>query len=129
MPNLAQMDGGEDSDDEMPLTIDEPDKAPKCSKKRKKDQIKPPKSSKKSRSDFLNTSSNSNSSTSSRQPLVIDENQSDTGDFSLLCFKNIHFMLILCFWHSFSMILNESPNGPHICFGIGQKIMKFYLFL
>ena len=80
--NFAQMDGGEDSDDEMPLTIDEPDKAPKCSKKRKKDQIKPQKSSKKSRSDFLNTSSNSNSSTSSRQPLVIDENQSDTGNFS-----------------------------------------------
>ena len=101
MPNLAQIDGGEDSDDEMPLTIDEPDiepdKAPKCSKKRKKDQIKPPKSSKKSRSDFLNTSSNSNSSTKSRQPLVIDENQSDTGNFSLLCLKNIHFMLIFVF--------------------------------
>ena len=78
---MPQMDGGEDSDDEMPLTIDEPEKAPKCSKKRKKDQNKPPKSSKKSRSDFLNTSSNSNSSTSSRQPLVIDENQSDTGIF------------------------------------------------
>ena len=80
--DMPQMDGGEDSDDEMPLTIDEPDKAPKCSKKRKKDQIKPQKSSKKSRSDFFNTSSNSNSSTSSRQPLVIDENQSDTGNFS-----------------------------------------------
>ena len=51
---MPQMDGGEDSDDEMPLTIDEPEKAPKCSKKRKKDQNKPPKSSKKSRSDFLN---------------------------------------------------------------------------
>ena len=86
---MPQMDGGEDSDDEMPLTIDEPEKAPKCSKKRKKDQNKPPKSSKKSRSDFLNTSSNSNSSTSSRQPLVIDENQSDTGNFSLLCPKKI----------------------------------------
>ena len=91
---MPQMDGGEDSDDEMPLTIDEPEKAPKCSKKRKKDQNKPPKSSKKSRSDFLNTSSNSNSSTSSRQPLVIDENQSDTGIFFLLCLKNIYFMLI-----------------------------------
>ena len=91
--NFAQIDGGEDSDDEMPLTIDEPDKSPKCSKKRKKDQIKPPKSSKKSRSDFINTSSNSNSSTSSRQPLVIDESQSDTGDFPLLCLKNIHMIM------------------------------------
>ena len=97
------MDGGEDSDDEMPLTIDEPEKVPKCSKKRKKGQIKPLKSSKKSRSDFLNTSSNSNSSTSSRQRLVIDENQSDTGDFSLLCLKNIHFMLIFVFFGTLSM--------------------------
>ena len=88
--NFAQIDGGEDSDNEMPLTIDEQDKAPECGKKRKKDQIKPPKSSKKSKSDFLNASSSSNTST----PLVIDENQSDTGDFSLLCFKNINFMLI-----------------------------------
>jgi hypothetical protein len=103
--NFAQIDGGKDSDDEMPLTIDEPDKAPKCSKKRKKDQIKPKKSSKKSRSDFLNTSSNSNSSTSSRQPLIIDENQSDTGNFSFFCLKKYSLHAYICvFGNFFNMI-------------------------
>ena len=71
MPNLAQIDRGEDSE-EMPLKINEHDKLPKYSKKRK-EQVEPQKSSKKSRS---------KSPTSSRQKLI-DDNQSDTGDLSL----------------------------------------------
>ena len=81
---MAQIDRGEDSE-EMPFAINDPDKVPKYSKKRKEDQIEPQKSSKKSRSE---------SPTSSRQKLI-DENQSDTGDLFLLGqIKNWHFVCL-----------------------------------
>lgn len=51
-----------------------------------------------------------------------------------LCFASKIFTscLYLCFWNSFNGCLDKydmkPPNGPRICFGIDQKIMKFYLF-
>ena len=52
-----------------------------------------------------------------------------------LCFASEIFTscLYLWFWHSFNEGLDKYdmklPNGPHICFGNDQKMIKFYLFL